>query len=67
MMAAHNIRFLLKKLIIIQILRRQLERRQRKCKRSLWMRKIYQERNEKVEFLFDHSFFFKYFRMGPCT
>ena len=39
------------------------------------MRRIYQERKEKGEFyllvkdlkLFDHSFFFKYFRMNPCT
>ena len=39
------------------------------------MRRIYQERKEKGEFhllvkdlkLFEHSFFFKYFRMNPCT
>ena len=74
-MAAHNIRVLLKKLIIFQLLRRRIQRRQNKYKKSFWIRRIYEERQEKGEFhllvkdlrLFDHLYFFKCFRMSPST
>ena len=74
-MAARNARLQLKKLIILLLLKRRIERRKLKYKKSIWVRKVLQERKEKSQFhllvkdlqLFDHCYFFKLFRMTPKT
>jgi len=74
-MAARNARLQLKKLIILQLLKRRIQRRQLKHKKSIWVRRVLQERKEKSQFhllvkdlrLFDHCYFFKLFRMTPKT
>ena len=74
-MAAINRRSLLKKALLHYLLRRRLQRRRMKYRKSFWVRKIYQERLQKGEFhllvqdmkLFDHRYFFQYFRMTPSV
>ena len=74
-MAAINRRSLLKKALLLYLLRRRLQGRGMKNKKSFWVRKIYQERLQKGEFhllvqdmkLFDHMYLFQYFRMTPSV
>ena len=49
-MAAINKRLILKKIIILCLLKRRFERRKRRCKKQFWVRKLYEERNNKGEF-----------------
>ena len=75
-MAAINKLYLLqKRLLLLLVLRRRMcKRRQLKPKvyKECWVRKIFQEREEKGEFnnlvkelrLFDHEYFFRNFRMS---
>lgn len=70
-MAAVNKRFLL--LCILLRRRQQRRKKQQKYKKSIWVRKIFQERQLKSEYyllieelkLYDHEYFFKQFRMLP--
>ena len=63
-----------KNILILLLLRRRL-RLKRKYKKRFWVRKIFQDRQEKGEFhtlvqemkLFDHEYFFRCFRMTPAT
>ena len=71
MAAAVNKRFLL--LCILLRRRQQRRKKQQKYKKSIWVRKIFQERQWASEYyllieelkLYDHKFFFKQFRMLP--
>ena len=66
---------LLKRALLLYLLRRRLQRRKLKNRKSFWVRELYQERLQKGEFhllvqdmkLFDHMYFFKYFRMAPSV
>ena len=65
----------LRRLLVLIVLRRRLRRQNEKYKKCFWMRRIYQERILKGEFhllikemiLFDHEYFFRFFRMAPET
>ena len=74
-MAAVNKRLLLQRLLLIALLRKRIQRRQQKCRKRFWVRRLFEERDEKGEFnllvkdmrLFDHEYFFQCFRMTPTT
>lgn len=62
-----------KKTKILLLLKRRLANQNKKQKKTIWVRKIFQERKQKGEFhllinelrIHDHEYFFKYFRMSP--
>lgn len=65
---------LLKKVQLLKLLALDVEEKKRnKYKKRFWVRKLYQERNQKGEFailikdlrLYDQQLFFQYFRMSP--
>ena len=75
-MAAVNLRYLLllkARLLIKILLLRRRERRLQKYKKRFWIRKIYEEREQKGEYhllikelrLYDAEYFFRCFRMTP--
>ena len=75
-MAAANRKMLLQqqlKMILLMLIRLRRKRKNKRDRKKIWIRKLFQEREEKSEFyklvkdmqLFDSFYFFKCFRMSP--
>ena len=64
-----------RKLLVLMLLKRRIDKRASKYKKTCWVRRLLRRRKEKGEYanlvremhLGDHESFFKYFQMSPTT